>query len=202
MRKRKPEYVRIQEVAERLLKPSWVKRFHMGDEQAAAAALAEKYDFRGRIEYMRKLCELFVAHPERTHFEQAVLDFHAIGKRMSVSRLAHCEITDDPTLKPREELGASTVGDCYRQAYYFVVDDAPDGSHLVHGHIKAGADSTQLIGHAWVELPGGIVYDGVLQRFYRLDGYYTSREAKWTLAFPKSDVPMILAGKFHFGPWD
>jgi hypothetical protein len=35
-----------------------------------------------------------------------------------------------------------------------------------------GETSLALGGHAWVELPNGLVFDGVFQRFYRREDYY------------------------------
>jgi hypothetical protein len=73
------EYARAQEVAKRLLKPSWVKRYHGGDMDAAARALAEEHGFSGRAGYMRHLCELLEDDPDQAGFEQAVQDYHQEG---------------------------------------------------------------------------------------------------------------------------
>lgn len=57
--------------------------------------------------------------------------------------------------------------ECYKQALLYSLGSTRHGHTLVHG--------TTLLdfgGHAWVELPGEIVFDGVFQRFYSRDAYY------------------------------
>jgi hypothetical protein len=66
--------------------------------------------------------------------------------------------------------------DCYRQAADYLLAHAPEhhlcprgaGLTLVHGVGHAGS---RPWGHAWVELPGNLVFDGVRQQFYDRDGY-------------------------------
>jgi hypothetical protein len=202
MKRFKSEYDRVYEVARRLLDPTWVKRYHGGDEDKAAECLAERYGFTGRINYVRRLCELLIDYPDREEFEQEVRNVRQAGLRLMAERLAHCEITDDPTLKKRDVPFSELAGDCYRLAYYYTLECAPDGSHLIHGHIREGSPSSPHVGHAWVELPAGIVYDGVLERFYRLKGYYAQRNARRTVAIPKDRVWMRYSQYRHFGPWD
>jgi len=196
------EYERTREVAKRLLKPSWVKRYHGGDEEEATKRLANDYGFAGRINYMRQLCNLLEYYPDQDEFEEAVQEYHQAGLRVMANRLAHCEITDDPTLQKRDAPLSELIGDCYRLAYYFVLHDAPEGAHLVHGHIREGGASSHYTGHAWVELPGDIVYDGVLQRFYRCECYYATRHARRSFAFLKVDAVETFFQYHHFGPWD
>ena len=196
------EYERTREVAKRLLKPAWVERYHGGDEEEAAKRLANDYGFAGRINYMRRLCNLLADYPNQNEFEEAVQEYHQFGLRLMAHRLANCEITDDPTLKKRGDPLSDLIGDCYRLAYYFVLHNAPEGAHLVHGHIREGGPSRNYTGHAWVELPGEIVYDGVLQRFYRLQCYYATRHARRSFAFPKEYVVETFFQYHHFGPWD
>jgi hypothetical protein len=202
MKRPQSEYERTLEVAKRLFNPGWVKRYHGGDEVVAARALAEKYGFSGRTNYMQHLCELLLDYPDREDFEEAVRDHHQTGLRLMAQRLAHCEIVDDPTLAMYTAPCSDVlVGDCYRQAFHFVVDVAPEGSFLVHGHIREGGPSAEHVAHAWVELPGDIIYDGVLQRFYRRKGYYRKRDARRTFAVAKADAALALAVHFHYGPW-
>jgi len=197
------EYARTQEVAKRLLKPSWVKRYHDGDEDGAARALADEHGFSGRVGYMRHLCELLIDFPDEEGFEAAVKDCHDEGLRVMGKGLAHCEITDTPALVPKKaEFSKTTVGDCFTQAYYYAVDHAPAGSVLIHGQIREGGPTARHIGHVWVELPGDIVFDGVLQKFYRKDAYYAARDAKPTFTFPKENAIFEMVKYHHFGPRD
>ena len=57
--------------------------------------------------------------------------------------------------------------ECYKQALIYSLSSTRHGHTLVHG-----TTSLDLGGHAWVELPGEFVFDGVFQRFYRRDAYY------------------------------
>jgi hypothetical protein len=201
MKRFRSVFERTAEVAKRLMKPSWVKRYHGGDEEEAAKCLADRHGFGGRPDYMRHLCELLADFPDQTTFDQAVKEYREDGLRRMAEGLARCEITDDPTLKRRDDPLSELAGDCYRLAYYFVVENAPDGSHLVHGRIR-GSVRSEYIGHAWVELPGDVVYDGVLQRFYRRKCYYAKRNAKRVQTFPKDSVVMKYLQKRYFGEWD
>jgi hypothetical protein len=60
--------------------------------------------------------------------------------------------------------------DCFRQAYRYTSNP----ERLVYGthRLVHGETSLAFGGHAWVELPNGLVFDGVYQRFYRREDYY------------------------------
>ncbi len=91
------------------------------------------------------------------------------------------------------ELDSIFPQDCYWQAYRYACD-TPDrlgncGHKLVHGET-----SLALGGHAWVELPNGIVFDGVYQRFYRHEDYYgdMALARAWYIYEPNAALP------FHY----
>jgi hypothetical protein len=69
---------------------------------------------------------------------------------------------------------------------------------LVHGVCR---DSHSLWAHAWVELPGDLVFDGVRQAFYDRDGYCQVLHA---VAEATYDAPTMLE-RMHasgrYGPW-
>lgn len=58
---------------------------------------------------------------------------------------------------------------CYQRAYDYAIHESRclEKHHLVHGETRLA-----LGGHSWVELPNGLVFDGVFQRFYRREDYY------------------------------
>src|SRR4051794_28488597 len=68
------------------------------------------------------------------------------------------------------------VGECFLRSYRFAFwaylgalkadDPAKNEIWLVHGEFMA------FHRHAWVEVPGEVVFDGVTQRFYQRKGYY------------------------------
>jgi hypothetical protein len=91
----------------------------------------------------------------------------------------------------------SFYGQCYQRSLRFVLDRlASDECVLVHGTLYAGGYD-----HAWVELPRGIVFDGVTQRFYGLAGYYSALGARRGKRYAlKQAAAMMLLHK-HAGPW-
>jgi hypothetical protein len=58
---------------------------------------------------------------------------------------------------------------CYERAYEYAIHES---RCLEKHHFVLGETSLALGGHAWVELPNGLVFDGVFQRFYRREDYY------------------------------
>ena len=92
--------------------------------------------------------------------------------------------------------GPHNLRQCYPNALLYAVDHHNiEGMRLVQG-------VNNLFGeHAWVELPNNIVFDGVLQRFYAQDRYYSTtsarKEAEYTWEAATSKY-MISGGH---GPW-
>ena len=69
---------------------------------------------------------------------------------------------------------------------------------LVHGVCRDGSDQWA---HAWVELPGGVVFDGVRQEFYDRDGYCRVMGA---VAEARYDAPAMIEKMLEsvkYGPW-
>jgi hypothetical protein len=93
------------------------------------------------------------------------------------------------------------VGDCYRQAFYYMRGLAPKGVTLVHGRVADGTGMA-CITRAWVELPEGLVFDGVTQRFYWLDAYYAKRGAVKDKTYTDLEARIAKDRHHHFGPWD
>src|SRR5918911_2006894 len=61
---------------------------------------------------------------------------------------------------------------CYRMTAKYVVEHPHiDGLQLVHG-VASHAPHFVPFDHAWVELPGGVVFDGVVQTFFKRSSYY------------------------------
>jgi hypothetical protein len=112
----------------------------------------------------------------------------------------------DLTLLCGTQPGKRYWRDCYRRAVEYMLAHSTrggscrpvEGLALVHGVCRAGP---QQWGHAWVELPGSLVFDGVRQQFYERDGYHratqTTVEATYTL---EAMVERLRAAE-HYGPW-
>jgi hypothetical protein len=98
-------------------------------------------------------------------------------------------------------------GECYIRAFRYVWDlvgriKPNDQVWLVHGEYGLST------GHAWVELPGDAVFDGVLQRFYEKRGYYEIHSASpWYKYSPLAasviglSMPKDSSGKWRCGAW-
>ena len=69
---------------------------------------------------------------------------------------------------------SESITHCYGFAWVFGLTNGAtkDRLWLVDGECAMG------LRHAWVELPGGIVFDGNLQQFYARDGYYDTLHAR------------------------
>jgi hypothetical protein len=64
---------------------------------------------------------------------------------------------------------------CFVMAWLYVVShDHVEGIHYVVGEAYVGGHGL----HAWVELPNDVVFDGVMQRFYRRAAYYDRQLVK------------------------
>lgn len=96
--------------------------------------------------------------------------------------------------------------DCYRRAVAYVLAHMPGsgrcppvaGMTLVHG--TCGSDSL-LWAHAWVELPDGLVFCGVRQRFYDRAGFQQVLQATAEATYrPEEMVEWLLATQ-RYGPW-
>jgi hypothetical protein len=123
-----------------------------------------------------------------------------------LERLRPAEVTDVPevwragttpeTLRP---------GECFFRSFRYVSEHFASGvpMWLVHGEYLLGAR------HAWVELPDAVVFDGVMQRFYRRDAYYSIQVARAWYKF-ESPAALIIAanltvgedGLVPYGAWD
>ena len=97
-------------------------------------------------------------------------------------------------------------GDCYCRACRYVIDLAKrlpkEQIWLVHGEYGFS------IGHAWVELPGDVVFDAVLQRFYGKQGYYEIQSANPLYMYSSgaamrlaANIPGETPGTTRFGEW-
>jgi hypothetical protein len=90
--------------------------------------------------------------------------------------------------------------DCFNRAYTYTRDSSRSYEKhlLVHGET-----SLALGGHAWVELPNGLVFDGVFQRFYRIEDYYgeMAHAKPWYFYEPKAAVTLGSHLQASVGIW-
>ena len=87
---------------------------------------------------------------------------------------------------------------CYREAYVYTMDHAEiPGILLVHGKYTKVPR-----GHAWVELPGGIIFDGVKRKFYRWSEYRRRFQAEARVKYTPRQAATFYIKKESSGPWE
>lgn len=89
---------------------------------------------------------------------------------------------------------------CYIQAFEYMADH-DDNIQLVHGLYKPVALDVHS-GHAWVEIDGKFIFDGVLQSFYDKTGYFNYYEAIEEQRYTQKEMYQKgLEHGGHYGPW-
>jgi hypothetical protein len=74
------------------------------------------------------------------------------------------------------------------------------GVRLIHGTV-VGPGEPGRMGHAWVELPDDVVFDGVAQGFYTRESYYRVMAAKPLVSFSWTAAQRQRRQQGHYGPW-
>jgi len=91
---------------------------------------------------------------------------------------------------------------CYARTVKYVLDHPRiDGLRLVHGVISHAPQFVPL-DHAWVELPGDVVFDGVVQAFFTRASYYAVMGAVPMDSYTGSEARRLVAEHGHPGPWN
>jgi len=119
---------------------------------------------------------------------------YAVGRQ----RVARYEVTppESPWIEG-VDLDAIYPQDCYLRAYKY----ACDVNRCFEKHqLVVGATSLAFGGHAWVELPSGIIFDGVYQRFYRKDDYYGVMAEATPWYFFDADATTMLGAHLRTSP--
>ncbi len=103
------------------------------------------------------------SNPTKASVSQPVKDQY---ERIKHGMAAHAITDVCPAWLEDVDVGAVYPQECYYRAHRYATHPGrmEEGVFLVHGE-------TGLLfgGHAWVELPDGLVFDGVFQQFYPLD---------------------------------
>jgi hypothetical protein len=91
---------------------------------------------------------------------------------------------------------------CYPKTTRYVLQHPHiNDLQLVHG-VASHAPHFSPFDHAWVELPGDVVFDGVVQRFFTRLSYYAAMTAVALDAYSAADTQRLLAQHGHPGPWN
>jgi hypothetical protein len=91
---------------------------------------------------------------------------------------------------------------CYARTVKYVLDHPRiDGLRLVHG-VVSHAPLFIPLDHAWVELPGEVVFDGVVQAFFTHASYYAVMAALALDTYTAAETRRRVAAHGHPGPWN
>jgi hypothetical protein len=91
---------------------------------------------------------------------------------------------------------------CYAKAVKYVLDHGEiKGTRLVHGVVSHAPHFVPL-DHAWVELPGDIVFDGVVQTFFTRSSYYSVMAAVALDAYSAAATRKLVDTHGGPGPWN
>jgi hypothetical protein len=72
---------------------------------------------------------------------------------------------------------------------------------LIHGVVSHAPHLTPF-DHAWVELPGDIVFDAVVQTFFTRVSYYSVMAAVALDTYSRRETTRLVAEHGHPGPWN
>jgi hypothetical protein len=91
---------------------------------------------------------------------------------------------------------------CYPKTVKYILDHPEiKGMWLIHG-VVSHAPHFLPLEHAWVELPGQIVFDGVVQTFFTRTSYYEVMAAVAVDAYSAPATLRLVAKYGHPGPWN
>jgi hypothetical protein len=91
---------------------------------------------------------------------------------------------------------------CYARTIKYVLNHPEiDDLWLVHG-VVSHAPLFLPLDHAWVELPGEVVFDGVVQAFFTRASYYAVMAALAVDRYSAAETRRLVALHGHPGPWN
>lgn len=90
---------------------------------------------------------------------------------------------------------------CYElSAYALALGSAPADATLFHGSIDGGPDTAGRIGHAWLRLPGGRIWEPISYRVYEPE-WIQWAQARPEVGYSCADTRRMIAVSGHYGPW-
>lgn len=91
---------------------------------------------------------------------------------------------------------------CYSKTVKYVREHADiSGMRLVHGVVSHPPHFLPL-DHAWIELPGQIVFDAVVQTFFTRPSYYNVMSAMVVQTYSAASAQGLATRYRHDGPWN
>lgn len=89
---------------------------------------------------------------------------------------------------------------CYELAFSGLMMGAPEGSFLVHGSMH-GPDAPQRIGHAWLLLPGGLIWEPITALVQDRDEWYAYARAREERTYSKLQAARASVTHGDYGRW-
>jgi hypothetical protein len=110
------------------------------------------------------------------------------------------EVTVDRRLFRRTRPGRDYRGRCYGLALKYMAGHRAVelALRLVHGTLFIKGVPFP---HAWIEIPGRIVFDPLDQRFFTRKGYYQVLHAKAEAHYTTAEADQRAINTNHYGPW-
>jgi hypothetical protein len=91
---------------------------------------------------------------------------------------------------------------CYAKTVKYVLEHTDiEGMRLVHG-VVSHAPLFVPLDHAWVDLPGAIVFDGVVQAFFTRTSYRAAMAAVALDTYSIAQTRRLVDTYGHPGPWN
>jgi hypothetical protein len=91
---------------------------------------------------------------------------------------------------------------CYAKTVKYIVDHPQIlGMRLIHG-VVSHAPHLVPFDHAWVELPGDVVFDGVVQTFFTHASYYSVMCAVALDTYSGGETTCQVVEHGYPGPWN
>lgn len=92
------------------------------------------------------------------------------------------------------------VGSGFAKALDYLDACGREEARLVHGQVTSPGRGARFAS-AWVELPGGIVYDPMTERHFRRERFYTVLEAAKEAEYDRRGAANMVVERESFGPW-
>jgi hypothetical protein len=125
--------------------------------------------------------------------------FRRVGRELLASAM---RVSVEPAWSRRTWPRRRYPQQCYqRTAKYVLEHSGIEGMQLVHG-VASHAPHFVPFDHAWVRLPGEVVFDGVVQAFFTESSY---QEVMATVAldtYSAAATQQLIAAHGHPGPWN
>lgn len=97
---------------------------------------------------------------------------------------------------------AERSGRCFELACWAVVAGwAPESSRLIHGSIHGRDDDMIRIAHAWVVLPGGLIWEPTNALIHDAGEFMTTARAWDEVSYTPKQAGQAVLRQDNFGPW-